>query len=118
MKSEFEGSKSYVPAAGDNGTFVEVIKAPAGHHVRITYLLMVASGAVTVDGKWVHNGTDVTFLSAKNMSAGDQVEFGGEPGKFLILTDEDTLEIKASAANLSVICSYVLYPHEGSNIDL
>ena len=118
MRNEFEGSKSYVAASGDNGNFVEVIKAPAGHHVRVTYLLFTASGSATVDGKWVHNSTDVTFLSAKNMSAGDQVEFGGEPGKFLVLTDDDTLEVKASAANVSVICSYIMYPHEGTNIDL
>ena len=114
----FEGSKGYVAQAADNGTFVTVLTAPAGHHIKVTYFLVAATGAVTVDAKWVKSGTDVVFLHAKNMNASDLVEFGGSEGKFLILTDQDTIQVKCSAADATVIISYELFPHQGSNIVL
>lgn len=114
----FEGSKGYVAASGDNGTFVEVLTAPTGFHVKVMYFLVAATGATTVDAKWTKNGTDIVFLHAKNMSAGDLVEFGGAEGKFLILTDLDTIQVKCSAADATVIMSYELFPHQGSNIVL
>jgi len=113
----FLGSKGYVAQAADNGTYVTVLTVPTGFHVKITYFLAAATATTTVDAKWV-NGTDIPFLHSKNMSAGELVEFGGPQGAFLVLTDGDTIQVKSSNSNLSVIMSYELYPHQGSNIVL
>lgn len=118
----FLGSKSYVSQAGDNGTFVTVLTVPKGFHVKVDYLLITAKATATIDGQWVHDvdnvTTDTAFLHSKNLQAGESVEFGGTEGKYLIMTDADELQIKSSAADVTAIMSYSLYPHEGSNIDL
>jgi hypothetical protein len=110
------GSKGYVPQAADNGNYVSVITVPAGYHCKVTYFLVAAKGSETVDARW-SDGTDYAFLHAKNMSAGDLVEFGGD-GKYLIMTEGETIDIKCSSVNAVFIISYELYEAPTSNIVL
>ena len=110
------GSKGYVPLVANNNTYVSVITVPDGYHCRITYFLAAASGAVTVDARW-SDGSDYSFLHSKNMNAGDLVEFGGD-GKYLIMTDGETIDIQCSSVNATFIISYELYIAPASNIVL
>ena len=109
------GSKGYVPTT--TGSYVSVITVPAGYHCKITYFLAAASGAVTVDAKW-SDGSDYSFLHSKNMNAGDLVEFGGSNGKFLVMTEGETIDIKCSSTAATFIISYELYIAPTSNIVL
>ena len=110
------GSKGYLPQAADNGTYVSVITVPDGYHCKVTYFLAAATGAVTVDARW-SDGSDYSFLHSKNMNAGDLVEFGGD-GKYLIMTDGETIDIQCSSVNATFIISYELYLAPTSNIVL
>ena len=110
------GSKGYIPQAADNGTYVSVITVPDGYHCKVTYFLAAATGAVTVDARW-SDGSDYSFLHSKNMNAGDLVEFGGD-GKYLVMTDGETIDIQCSSVNATFIISYELYLAPTSNIVL
>ena len=110
------GSKGYIPLVADNGTFVTVITVPDGYHCKIHYFFAAAKGAVTVDARW-SDGSDYAFLHSKNMNAGDLVEFGGD-GKYLILSEGDTIDIQCSSVNATFIISYELYIAPTSNIVL
>ncbi len=110
------GSKGYIPDVADNNTYVSVLTVPAGYHCKVTYFLAAASGSITVDARW-SDGNDYSFLHGKNMSAGDLVEFGGD-GKYLIMTEGETLDIQCSSINATFIISYELYLAPTSNIVL
>ena len=109
------GSKGYVPTT--TGSYVSVITVPTGYHCKVTYFLAAASGSVTIDAKWC-DGSDYTFLSSKNMNAGDLVEFGGSEGKVLVMTEGETIDIKCSSVDATFIISYELYIAPTSNIVL
>jgi hypothetical protein len=111
------GSKGYIPQAADNNTYVSVITVPSGYHCKVTYFLAAASGAITVDARW-SDGTDYSFLHSKNMNAGEVVEFGGSEGKFLVMTEGETIDIQCSSVNATFIISYELYLAPTSNIVL
>ena len=111
------GSKGYLPQAADNNTYVSVITVPAGYHCKINYFFAAASGSITVDARW-SDGSNYSFLHSKNMSAGDLVEFGGSEGKFLVMSEGETLDIKCSSINAVFIISYELYIAPASNIVL
>lgn len=110
------GSKGYIPDVADNNTYVSVLTVPAGYHCKVTYFLAAASGSITVDARW-SDGNDYSFLHGKNMSAGDLVEFGGN-GKYLIMTEGETLDIQCSSINATFIISYELYIAPTSTIVL
>ena len=110
------GSKGYIPQVADNGTFVTVLTVPEGYHCKVTYFLAAAKGSITVDARW-SDGSDYSFLHGKNMSAGDLVEFGGN-GKYLIMTEGETLDIQCSSINATFIISYELYIAPTSTIVL
>lgn len=110
------GSKGYIPQAADNNTYVSVITVPAGYHCKVNYFFASASGSVTVDARW-SDGSNYSFLHSKNMSAGDLVEFGGD-GKYLIMTEGETIDIQCSSVNATFIISYELYIAPTSNIVL
>jgi hypothetical protein len=101
------GSKGYIPQEADNDAYVTVLTVPSGYHCKINYFLCAAGGSVTVDARW-SNGTNYRFLKGKNLSAGDLVEFGGD-GKYLIMTDGETIDIQCSSVNATFIISYELY---------
>ena len=108
------GSKGYIPTT--TGSYVTVLTVPDGYHCKLNYFLCAAGGSVTVDARW-SNGTDYRFLKGKNLSAGDIVEFGGN-GKYLILTEGETIDIQCSSVNATFIISYELYIAPASNIVL
>jgi hypothetical protein len=110
------GSKGYIPQEADNNAYVTVLTVPSGYHCKINYFLCAAGGSVTVDARW-SNGTNYRFLKGKNLSAGDLVEFGGD-GKYLIMTDGETIDIQCSSVNATFIISYELYIAPASNIVL
>lgn len=110
------GSKGYIPQVGDNNTYVSVLTVPEGYHCKVTYFLAAAKGSITVDARW-SDGSDYSFLHGKNMSAGDLVEFGGN-GKYLILTEGETIDIQCSSINATFIISYELYIAPTSTIIL
>lgn len=110
------GSKGYIPQEADNDAYVTVLTVPTGYHCKVNYFLCAAGGSVTVDARW-SNGTNYRFLKGKNLSAGDLVEFGGD-GKYLIMTDGETIDIQCSSVNATFIISYELYIAPASNIVL
>ncbi len=110
------GSKGYIPQVADNGTFVTVLTVPDGYHCKINYFFAAAGGSVTIDARW-SDGSDYSFLKGKNLNAGDIVEFGGD-GKYLIMTEGETLDIQCSSVNATFIISYELYIAPTSTIVL
>ena len=110
------GSKGYIPDVADNNTYVSVLTVPDGYHCKVTYFLAAAKGSITIDARW-SDGSDYGFLHGKNMSAGDLVEFGGN-GKYLIMTEGETLDIQCSSINATFIMSYELYIAPTSTIVL
>jgi phage gp45-like len=110
------GSKGYTPQAADNGNYVSVLTVPEGYHCKVNYFLGGAKGSVTINARW-SDGNDYTFLHGKNMSAGDLVEFGGD-GKYLIMTEGETIDIKCSSVDAVFIISYELYIAPASTIVL
>ena len=110
------GSKGYIPDVADNNTYVSVLTVPTGYHCKVTYFLAAAKGSITIDARW-SDGEDYGFLHGKNMSAGDLVEFGGD-GKYLIMTEGETLDIQCSSINATFIISYELYIAPTSTIVL
>ena len=110
------GSKGYIPQAADNNTYVSVITVPEGYHCKVNYFLAAASGSITIDARW-SDGSNYSFLHSKNMNAGDLVEFGGD-GKYLIMTEGETIDIQCSSVNATFIISYELYTAPASTIVL
>jgi len=110
------GSKGYLPQEADNNTYVTVLTVPSGYHCKINYFFCAAGGAVTVDARW-SDGNDYRFLKGKNLNAGDLVEFGGD-GKYLILTEGETIDIQCSTVNATFIISYEVYIAPASTIVL
>lgn len=110
------GSKGYIPLVADNNTYVSVLTVPDGYHCKVNYFLAAASGSITIDARW-SDGSDYSFLHGKNMSAGDLVEFGGD-GKYLVMTEGETLDIQCSSVNATFIMSYELYIAPASTIVL
>jgi hypothetical protein len=108
------GSKGYIPTT--TGSYVTVLTVPSGYHCKINYFLCAAGGAVTVDARW-SDGNDYRFLKGKNLNAGDLVEFGGD-GKYLILTEGETIDIQCSTVNATFIISYEVYIAPTSTIVL
>jgi len=101
-----EYSIGYVADAADNGNYVTILTVPTGYVAKVSYFLAAATGTTTIDAKW-SDGTDIVFLHAKNMSAGDLIEFGGD-GKWLVMREGDSMQVKASSASVNVIASYIL----------
>jgi len=108
------GSKGYIPTT--TGSYVTVLTVPSGYHCKINYFFCAAGGAVTVDARW-SDGNDYRFLKGKNLNAGDLVEFGGD-GKYLILTEGETIDIQCSTVNATFIISYEVYIAPASTIVL
>ena len=108
------GSKGYIPTT--TGAYVTVLTVPDGYHCKLNYFFCAAGGSVTVDARW-SDGADYRFLKGKNLSSGDIVEFGGN-GKYLILTEGETIDIQCSSVNATFIISYELYIAPASNIVL
>ena len=109
------GSKGYIPTT--TGSYVTVLTVPTGYHCKINYFFCAAGGSVTVDARW-SNGADYRFLKGKNLNAGDLVEFGASENQYLILSEEDTIDIQCSTVNATFIISYELYIAPASNIVL
>jgi hypothetical protein len=109
------GSKGYAPTT--TGSYVTVLTVPAGYCCKVTYFLAVAKGDVTVDARW-SNGSTYDFLHSKVKKEGDTTELGGSEGKFLIMMEGETLDIKCSTVNVTFIISYELYIAPTSTIVL
>jgi phage gp45-like len=99
------------------GSYVTVLTVPDRLPLQIKLLLLAQQvAAVTVDARW-SDGADYRFLKGKNLSAGDIVEFGGD-GKYLILTEGETVDIQCSTVNATFIISYEVYIAPTSTIVL
>lgn len=102
-------SKGAVLTAGTSNTIFTV---PTGYDAVITYLFISNTGgsSATVGAAW-HDGATITFLSGKNVGAGEFLAFGGPEGAFLVMTENDYLTITpAAGSSFSSIISFDLYP--------
>ena len=102
-------SKGLELTAGVSNTVLEV---PAGYDAKVTMLFISNTGGSThsVAATW-NDGVSINFLSGKSVAAGDFIQFGGEPGLYLIMKEGDTLTVTPDAASsFSVIVSFELYP--------
>lgn len=73
---------------------------PTGYCAVISMLFIANAGANTksVEAAW-NNGTAITFQAAKSVSAGDQLEFGGEFGYFLVMKEGEYITVTPEAAS-------------------
>ena len=93
--------------AGASNTILTV---PAGYDALVTYLFIsnIGSNTKSVTATW-HGDTDIIFLSGKNVSANDHIDFGGL-GSFLVMREGDYMTIEpAAVSTFACIISYDLY---------
>lgn len=102
-------SKGATLTAGSPNTILTV---PTGYDAVVTYLFISNTGgsSASVGASW-HDGTTITFLSGKNVSAGEYIAFGGPVGAFLTMTEGDYITITPeSGSSFASIISFDLYP--------
>lgn len=100
-----------------DGVSNTIFTVPGGYHAEVTMLFIANAGGSTkaVSAAW-HDGSTITFQGSKSVNAGDFLQFGGESGTFLIMTDGDYLTITPEAgSSFTAIVSFLLYPHQPSN---
>lgn len=103
-----------VDASGGAVTDEVVFTVPVGYHA-VVHMFFVANtsvGSATISAKWF-NDTTHTFLSAKNMSAGDYIQFGGD-GLWLVMHEGDSFKVDVSSGSTATfLVSYTLerYPN-------
>ena len=94
-----------------------IFTVPTGYHAEVTMLFIANAGASTksVSASW-HDGSVVTFQGSKSVNAGEFIQFGGDYGSFLIMTDGDYLTITPEAGStFTAIVSFHVYPHQATN---
>jgi hypothetical protein len=94
---------------------------PDGHHAKVSMLFIANAGGSTasVSGNWEETNETIPFQGSKSVGAGEQLQFGGEYGYFLILKDGEYLTITpAAGSTFTALVSFELYPHPASNFDL
>lgn len=101
-----------------NGSNPTVFTCPQGYKAVVTmfFLANKATGAHTISAQIYHVAdlTTHTFLSAKNMAAGEYVEFGGPYGHFVALDSGDQFRLLLDAdAKTTTIISYEIYRADG-----
>ena len=93
---------------------------PSGYHAIVTMLFIANAGGSTasVSAAW-HDGSTIVFQGAKSVNAGDNLQFGGPTGHFLVMTDGDYLTVTpAAGSTFTAIVSFELKEHQGSNFNL
>lgn len=94
-----------------------IFTVPSGYHAEVTMLFIANSGGSTkaMSAAW-HDGSTITFQGTKSVNAGEYLQFGGQTGNFLIMTDGDYLTITPEAGStFTCIVSFLLYPHQPTN---
>jgi len=96
--------------AGSANTLFTV---PMGYRAIVSYLLIAnaaTSGSADVSASWV-NGTTIVFQSAKSVSHGDSLQFGGD-GKWLAMREGDSISITpAAGSTFTALISFELERH-------
>lgn len=86
---------------------------PMGYRAIVTYLFIAnaaASGSFEVSAAWV-NGTTIVFQSAKAVSHGDAIQFGGD-GKWLAMREGDSITVTPEAGStFTALISFELERH-------
>jgi hypothetical protein len=93
--------------AGVSNTLITV---PAGYIAVVSMLFISNAGNNTksVAAAW-NNGTTITFQSAKSVSSGELLQFGGEFGYFLVLSGGDSITVTPEAdSTFTAIISFDL----------
>ena len=78
--------------AGSSNTILDV---PTGYDAIVTYLFIsnTTGSSKSIDARWVHGGTNIDFLSGKNVGSKEFLKFGGQYGEFLVAKEGDTLSL-------------------------
>lgn len=76
---------------------------PTGYCAVVSMLFIANAGGNTksVAAAW-NNGTAITFQAAKSVSAGEQLEFGGEFGYFLVMKEGEFITVTPEASSTFV----------------
>ena len=103
-----------IDASGGAVTDEVVFTVPAGYHavVHMFHITNTSGASHVMSAKW-SNGADYNFLSAKNFSAGEFIQFGGD-GLWLVMHAGDTFKVDvASGGAATILLSYTLerYPN-------
>ena len=86
---------------------------PSGYSAVVSMLTIANAGGSTasVSAAW-HDGETITFQGSKSVSSGEQLQFGGEYGFFLVMLQGDYITITpASGSTFTAIASFDLERH-------
>ena len=92
------------------GTTTVLITSPVGYKcvVSMLYIGNAGGSSKTVSAIW-NSTVDVTFQGAKNVGAGDSLEFGGPYGHFVVLKQGESLSVTTEAdSSFSTLVSFEL----------
>ena len=92
------------------GTTTVLVTSPVGYNCIVTMLFIGNAGtnSKSVSATW-NNTVDVTFQGAKNVGAGDSLEFGGLSGYFVVLKQGESLSVTTEAnSSFSTLVSFEL----------
>lgn len=91
---------------------------PQGYSAVVSMLSIANAGGSTasVSAAW-HDGATITFQGSKSVGAGEQLQFGGEFGFFLVMTQGDYLTVTpASGSTFTTIVSFELERHNPGSV--
>jgi hypothetical protein len=101
--------------AGEANTLFTV---PIGYSAVVSMLFIANTGNNTksVSASW-HNGVTIAFQGAKSVNTGEQLQFGGEFGYFLVMTEGDYLTVTPEASStFTAIVSFDLERHNPGSV--
>lgn len=95
-------------ASGGAITDQTIFTVPTGYRaiINLFFLSNTGGSTTTVDAKW-HDGTVITFLGGKSLTAAEFLQFGGDV--YLVMEESDYFTVSvASGGTVNVIISYEL----------
>ena len=92
------------------GTTTALITSPVGYNCIVTMLFIGNAGTNSKTASATWNSTvDITFQGAKNIGAGESLEFGGLSGYFVVLKQGESLSVTTEADSFfSTLVSFEL----------
>jgi hypothetical protein len=91
---------------------------PTGYSAAVSMLFLANAGGSTksISATW-HNGVTIEFQGDKSVSAGEQLQFGGEFGYFLIMKEGDYISVTPEAdSTFTAIVSFDLERQAPSSV--
>ena len=104
--------------AGASNTLFTV---PTGYEAKVTMVFVTNNTGSTksLTASWWHQGTEIQFAASKNLGAKEFIQYGGEFGDFVLMSQGDYMTLTPEAgSNFTTIASFELRKTDGTKFDL